>query len=157
MVCLSCTLWPISITFYHKTVSDRVKQQHQDMYQWLFHMFYMLLLLSWPWNSCKKESVFNGRGRFGARETLTLAKVSRLGILMGASDEVVSWLILMAWRTSLSAASRSLFTFDSSSTISEHTNGNNISEVFYSLKKPHVNDVNSVCLRFWGFLLIRTF
>lgn len=56
------------------------------------------------------------------QETLTLARASRPGIstAAAASEEEVCWFILMTWRTSFSAASRSLFTLDSSSTVNEH-------------------------------------
>lgn len=56
------------------------------MYQWLFHMFYMLLL-SWPGNSCKRESVFNGRGRFWGMGDTYISQ----GFQTGNIDGSVGW------------------------------------------------------------------
>lgn len=50
-------------------------------------------------------------------EILTLANFFRLGREMASSRGAASWLVVIAWRTSFSAASRSFFTFDSSSTM----------------------------------------
>lgn len=61
--------------------------------------------------------------KFSDRRLLTLANCSTLWMLKAASGAAASWLILTAWRTSLSAASRSFFTLDSWSTASQHRKG----------------------------------